>query len=493
MKIRNYLKRNYLILIILILGLILRLYKAQELFLYGHDNDLAGWFVRDVVENIHLRLIGQETSTQGIFIGPLYYYLLVPFYLLTGMDPIGGVILVTSIGLFSIWSVYWVFSKIFEKNTGLIGAFIYATSYYVVFNDREVVPTMPVILWTVWFLYAIHLLLKRNIKRGLILSGILIGLIWNLNFALILTVPLLVVALFLQRKRFDKGVIFSGALTLLVTSLPLLLFEVKHGFIQSKALLVALTTPQRDIFSGSEKLQRVIHLASKNISGFLWGDIGINYTWAATSILLIFFFLTMKRIIKREWVILFSVWIVSYIAFFSLYSKAVSEYYLNGITVVWITLFTLFLSYLTSIKKYKKLAIIILGFFFVSNAYRILSVHVNKNGYLYRKALVKEIKADAQRRGYPCVAVSYITNPGYDLGYRYFFYLENMHVNKPNSGSPVYTVVFPLNEKLFPVHKTFGALGLIYPDYGKYGSDQVTISCSGANSNLTDPMFGFTK
>src|SRR3989304_8690751 len=90
MKIRYDLRRNCLILIILILGLFLRLYKAQELFLYGHDHDLAGWFVRDVVENMHFRLIGQDTSTQGIFIGPVYYYLLVPFYLLSGMDPIGG-------------------------------------------------------------------------------------------------------------------------------------------------------------------------------------------------------------------------------------------------------------------------------------------------------------------------------------------------------------------------------------------------------------------
>ena len=493
MKIRYDLRRNCLILIILILGLFLRLYKAQELFLYGHDHDLAGWFVRDVVENMHFRLIGQETSTQGIFIGPVYYYLLVPFYLLSGMDPIGGVILVTFLGLISIWSVYWIFSKIFDKNTGLIGAFIYATSFYLVFNDREVVPTMPVILWTLWLLYAIHLLLKRNIGRGLILSGILIGLIWNLNFALILTVPLLVVALLLQGKKFDKFVIIPGALTLLGTLLPLLLFEVKHGFIQTKAFFVALTTPQRDIFSGSEKLQRVIHLASKNISGFLWGDVGINYTWAAITILLIFLFLTIKKIIKREWIILFSLWIITYVVFFSLYSKAVSEYYLNGITVIWITLLSLFLSYLFSLKKYKILGIICLSIFLISNVYRILSVHVNKSGYVYRKELVKEIKADARLHSYPCVAVSYITNPGYDLGYRYFFYLENMHVNKPNSGSPVYTIVFPLNENLFPAGKTFGALGLIYPDYGKYDGCQVTISCSGANSNLTDPMFGFTK
>ena len=67
-----------------------------------------------------------------------------------------------------------------------------------------------------------------------------------------------------------------------------------------------------------------------------------------------------------------------------------------------------------------------------------------------------------------------------------------MHVNLPSSGSPVYTIVFPLKE-IFPVDKTFGAIGLIYPDYTRYTKENVEYSCSGENSNLTDPMFGFTN
>jgi len=129
----------------------------------------------------------------------------------------------------------------------------------------------------------------------------------------------------------------------------------------------------------------------------------------------------------------------------------------------------------------------------ILNLHRFFTVPINKSGYLERKAVVAEIKRDAKERGYPCVSVSYITNPGYELGYRYLFWLEDMHVNKPNSNSPVYTIVFPLNEKLFPVNATFGALGLIYPDYSRYNKEAVLESCSGENSNLTDPMFGFTK
>src|SRR4029078_815107 len=148
-KILHY---KYLILLLLF-ALVLRLYHLQELFYYSHDNDLSGWFIKDIVVNHHPRLIGQETSTRGIFIGPLFYYLQIPFYLLTRLDPIGGTLLVALLGTFTVWSIYFVFSKMWDKKTGLIGGLLYAVSFYTLLIDREVVPTMPVILWSVWFLY----------------------------------------------------------------------------------------------------------------------------------------------------------------------------------------------------------------------------------------------------------------------------------------------------------------------------------------------------
>lgn len=85
---------------ILLISAFFRLYKSPTFFLYGHDQDLIGWFIRDVLENHHIRLVGQETSTQGIFIGPYFYYFLIPFYLLTKLDAIGGTFAVAVISVF---------------------------------------------------------------------------------------------------------------------------------------------------------------------------------------------------------------------------------------------------------------------------------------------------------------------------------------------------------------------------------------------------------
>ncbi len=129
----------------------MRTFKSIPWLAYGHDQDLAGWIIKDIVINEHFRLIGQETSTQGVFIGGLFYYLLVPFYFFAGMDPFGGFYLVTIFGVFTIFSFYFVFSKVFGQKEGLLAAFFYSLSFYMVMNDREVVPTMPVLLWSVWY------------------------------------------------------------------------------------------------------------------------------------------------------------------------------------------------------------------------------------------------------------------------------------------------------------------------------------------------------
>lgn len=495
LKLKNSLtsKTNRIFLVIFFIALFFRVYKPAELFLYSHDQDLAGWFIRDVLENGHLRLIGQETSTQGIFIGPLYYYLLIPFYLLFGMDPIGGVALITILGMFSVWSIYFVFSRVFGQKEGLIASFFYTISFYTIFNDREVVPTMPVLVWTIWYFYALNLIMKGKQKKGFFVAGILIGLIWHFNVALILLAVLILLTALLSKKRLKIKSVLLGVLGSLGGLSPLMLFEIRHNFSQSRWLWISLTTNQQAVVSGFERVQRMFHLMSKNLHGFIWGNFSpAPYEFTTWLLLIVGALLIYKRVIKKNLAIILFSWICLYMVFFSIYSKVLSEYYLNGSLLPFIVILTLGTSFLLSKKKTLSLGVIVIALFTLFNLQKYFSLSVNKSGYKYKRAIVEEIKRDAEKLNYPCVSVSYITDPGYELGYRYFFYLEDMHVNNPDSLSPVYTVVFPL-KPIFEVDKTFGAIGLIYPDYSRYTYEEVEKSCQGENSNLTDPLFGFTN
>src|SRR3989338_8686397 len=87
------LKPHIFLLLIIAPALLFRLYKLEAYYGFEHDQDLYSWIVKDIVVNHNLRLIGQMTSIDGVFIGPLYYYLLTPFYFFFAMNPLAATFL----------------------------------------------------------------------------------------------------------------------------------------------------------------------------------------------------------------------------------------------------------------------------------------------------------------------------------------------------------------------------------------------------------------
>lgn len=132
--------KHRLFLLVVLLAIFFRTYDIVGRFDFAHDGDLYSWIVKDIVVDKHLRLIGQQTTAMGIFIGPLFYYMLIPFFILTRMDPIGALIPITIFGIATVISYYFVFLKLFNKTVGLIASFLYAVLLVPVYFDLRVVP-----------------------------------------------------------------------------------------------------------------------------------------------------------------------------------------------------------------------------------------------------------------------------------------------------------------------------------------------------------------
>ncbi len=480
------------ILIFVLISFFFRLYRAPDLFLYSHDQDLIGWFVKDIVHG-NFRLIGQETSTSGIYIGPYFYYFLVPFYLLFGMDPIGGVFAVSILGALTTFSFYIVFKKIFSIDAGYLAAFFHSTSYFLSINEREVVPTQPLfLLFCIWFFYGIYLIFKNN-NFGYLLIGLLVGLIWHVNMGLILLIPLVFISILLSKKIPSKKSILYFTVSSLFGLLPLILFELRNNFLQSRYLFLSVTTSQSDTVYNATKLERTLYLAYKNITNLFIGQSFNVSFWLPSLIILLFFgFLIYKRVLNKNIASVLVGWILMVITFFANYSKILSEYYLNSLNFVWMLVIVMFILYLFGRKKLSLVGVFLVLFLSFVSVFRFISHPINASGYIQRKQIVNYINEDSKIHGYPCISISYITQPGYNLGYRYLFYIKNMHVNLPASNSPVYTIVFP-HSMVDKIDKSFGALGLILPDYKKYENKKIDQSCSGENQNLTEPLFGYTN
>ncbi|MDO8639025.1 MAG: hypothetical protein Q7R43_05610, partial [Candidatus Daviesbacteria bacterium] len=179
--------------------------------------------------------------------------------------------------------------------------------------------------------------------------------------------------------------------------------------------------------------------------------------------------------------------------FFTLSSSPVSEYYFASTNVILIGFVSLWISYFYQKKKWGKyLVLCFLSIILIKNLWYFTTVKIYHQGYVEKKMAVEYIIKDSMSKNYPCVAVSYITRPGDNVGFRYFFWLNNLHVNEPISGSPVYTLVIPEEMAKGVTSAIFGHIGVIVPEK-TYTQAEINRSCSGGNSNLTDPMLGYTE
>lgn len=486
--------------LILLIGLVFRTYQIVERFEFAHDGDLYSWIVKDIVVNHHLRLIGQLTSAPGIFIGPIFYYALIPFFLLTNMDPIGAVMLVTIIGLVTIFSFYIVLSKLFKKEVGLIGAFLYATSLSTVAADRWVVPTNTTALWSIWFFYTILSIARGNYSVFPIL-GFLIGLIWYVHIALIPTLIAVPISIFISRKWPNKKDVLLFFITLSITSLPLILFETRHNFSQSVAFINNFAVN----YGGDSGLYKLNHIIitklAQNTYSLLLPYKSLSFL--ANPVFIYLFFLSatvlvLKRILKFGELLTIYSWIAGVILFYTISTTPISEYYLTNINVISLSLFSIFLYLIFKIKLFGKILILsFLVFIGIYNLYLFESQYIYHKGYVERKTAVDYIYQDAKKRGYQCFGISYITInvPGFvsigeSVGFRYFFYLKAAHLVHPSLDVPVYNIAIPDELSNDITKQKFGHIGVIPPSYIP-SKEKIAKSCQTPNTNLTDPLLGY--
>lgn len=486
-----------LLILIIILSLFLRSYDVVNRFGYAADGDLFSWIVKDIVVNKHLRLVGQQTSTEGIYIGPLFYYLLIPFYLLNGIDPVGAIILAITLGVLTTWSFYFVFKKLFNEKIGLIAAFLQGVLLARVAHDRWIVPTITTSLWEIWYFYSLGLLLRGDFAV-LPLVGLLIGLVWHVSLSLLPILILIPVAIILSKKIPSLKELTMGLAVLVISSLPLILFEIKHQFIQTKSLFSSFSGNLGDSRGILDKFLQVFDQAMSSLNLLFFYP---HQTFSITQNLLfllgiigICLLLVKKKVLSFNLAMLFLIWFISMVGFFTLSSKLISEYYFDNLSMVFMAILVIILGFIyQSTKSGKIVILVLLGFVVLKSFSYIINIkEYNNMGYNERKSVARFISDDSRKRGFPCVSVSYLTKEGEDVGFRYFFYLNNLHVNQSKSGSPNYTIVIPTSLSPDAIKVYYGAIGVILPE-GNFDQKQINYSCSGANSNLTDPMVNYVQ
>lgn len=482
-------KEILILLVILLVALFFRVFKLDIFYIYEHDQDLYSWIVKDIWIDHHLRLIGQVTSIEGVFIGPLFYYLLVPFFALGGMNPISAAYFATLIGLITVGSIYFVFQRFFGKTAGLFGAAIYATSLGPVFMDRWVVPTQPTTLWCVWLLYTVFSLSEGKTK-SLIMAAILVGLVWHIHVALLPLTPLLLFSFFLAKQKLTPKIVgFSLAAFLFLTT-PFWIFEIKHNFLQTKSLFFT-SGEAGHVLKGWVKFLKILDATKIILRTSLFDNWDVPYWLVPLMTSLNFAFAIYKKLLTKKQIIVLIAWVVLVLTVQMVTNNPISEYYVSNLTIIPVLLCSLVLAFIWKQRKIKYLALLLILIYSAINTYFLVNKPEDWHHYKYKEQTVEFIRQDASKNNYQCISEDYInTFLGTAVGFRYLTWWKGLHLVKLESGAPKYTIVIPYDAiDKSRLSGQFHYFGVIAPPSGQ----------SYNSSNCNDPKYepipllGFTN
>ncbi len=481
--------------LILAVGLVMRVYNFEKSFGFGHDQDLYSWIAKDIVVNKHLRSVGQITSVDGVFIGPLYYYLMALSYWLSNMNPMSAIVPTTIIGLLTIVSFYILGKKYFSEKVGLIMAFIYSVSFGAAFYDKWSVPTEPAVIWSVWFLYVILGMRRKNLKL-MPFYAVLVGLSYHIHIGLLPVLPIPILAYFMSEGTFKekfkaikiKNVLVSLLIFFLVSS-PFWFFEIKHNFSQVKSVIIA---SKKDLGNptGFAKLKKVVNASAWEMQRRLiseWLIKPFELMWPFF-ILVTFIAYKFKKLPGKD-LILMSIWIfiVGLAQFTS--KRVVSEYYFTNYLPLYILVVALSFGLLLENKYLSKIAFGLGGVYLFFNFSWLINTTDLNDSYFYKKQVVEYIKADQLKNNYPCVGINYVAKFGTGVGFRYLLWWKGVDIIKPSASVPTYNIVIPWEVSTDEVDQRYGRFGVILPTQTKASSKAW---CEDPKNEL-DPLLGYTE
>src|SRR3990167_6345444 len=125
------------LIVLVLLAAFLRLYQIDRYMQFQGDEGRDALVLWKLVVEKKLTLIGPGTSVGHMYNGPLYYYLILPSFVLAGLSPVGPSVFVALIGVATVLMIYLIGREWFSPMAGSTAAILYALSPTVIIYSRS--------------------------------------------------------------------------------------------------------------------------------------------------------------------------------------------------------------------------------------------------------------------------------------------------------------------------------------------------------------------
>jgi len=367
-----------------------RLYRISANMMFLGDQGRDAIIVANIFKKLDPVFIGPVTSVGNMYLGPIYYYFMLPFLRLTYPSPVGPAYGVALLGIATVFLLYYWGQKMFGQKAALIATFFYALSYTTIFYSRFSWNPNPapfvflIMFFCTWQAYsgklkywlgvAITFSVLMQLHYVTILAAIGAGLLW---FKQLIE--------FSQKKSWSKirnlFLLSFLSLVIFISSLtPILLFDYKHGGLNTKAFTQMFTGESN--FKQNEKvpLTNKISTVVKETHGrgmHILFEISIGKNRQLNSILLLVFTLTLLYLLSQKknlpaqagqyhksYVVLASYFFTAVLGL-AFYQHTVFDHYIAYLFPVTFFFFGIVLSFYFSKNLWGKIAVTLFTIYFL--------------------------------------------------------------------------------------------------------------------------------
>jgi 4-amino-4-deoxy-L-arabinose transferase-like glycosyltransferase len=345
-----------LLTVIIAVALFMRVYRASDYMTFLGDEGRDVMVVKHMIVDGKFTLLGPTASVGGFFMGPVYYYFMAPFLWLSHLDPVGPAIGVGIVGTFTVYLLYMFVAGIATPGAGIVAALLYALSPLVIAYSRSswnpnIVPFVSLLL-----VMSFVKLWKTKKYTFAFVAGTLIGIGIQLHYVFLFMAAWYGIMVLVHSSLRTKWQVYIlSILGGLVGFSPFLLFEIRHGFMNVKAIALFLSTGKDTGFDGIQAVLTSASVIYRLISRELFRipDTGMllsmdstprmywnTITPILTVIFLVWFFWPVFKFLKKRGIsyasltdhsirlyLIIASWIIVPSLIFGLYRKPIYDYY----------------------------------------------------------------------------------------------------------------------------------------------------------------------
>ena len=332
---------------ILCLGAYLRLYKIDAYMTFLGDEGRDVLIVKRMIVDHKWTLLGPTASVGGFFMGPIYYYFMLPFLWIWKLNPVGTAVMVALIGIMTIYIVYRTGYTMFGKTEGLGAAFLYALSPLVIAYSRSSWNPNIVPFFSTLLLYLCFRIVTNEKWQYLFWVGLILGIGIQLHYTFLFLFFASGLWLLIHGHE-NKHIRWYGAafIGFILGFSPFLAFEIRHGFTNTRSILLFVFAGKDTGFTFVHFFGNIFsvlfHLFGRSILRIPDAGVLVNFgvfkrtAWISGSYILTVFSVIMAIVritnrkignVTRVSLKLMLFWIGIILVFFGLYKKPIYDYY----------------------------------------------------------------------------------------------------------------------------------------------------------------------